>query len=109
MAVYVDTMRAKFKRMVMCHMIADSLEELHAMAEKIGMKREWFQDTRWPHYDVSLSRKKLAIQYGAKEINRRELMDWMKRKMEERNEGQKGKAGDCGLGRDKRKEIQDQD
>ena len=82
--VYVDQMRAPLKRMIMCHMVADTLEELHAMAEKIGMKREWFQDKRWPHYDVSLTRKKLAIKYGAKEITRRELMNWMKAK---KNEG----------------------
>lgn len=71
MTVYVDNYRAKFGRMVMCHMAADTLDELHEMAEKIGMKRSWFQGD---HYDLSLSRRKLAIQYGAKEITSRELV-----------------------------------
>ena len=71
MTVYVDNYRAKFGRMVMCHMAADNLEELHEMALKIGMKKEWFQKD---HYDVSLSRRKLAIQFGAKEVTSRELV-----------------------------------
>jgi predicted transglutaminase-like protease len=78
MAVYVDSMNAKFGRMIMCHMVSDSLEELHAMAEKIGMKREWFQDKgSMPHYDVSRSRKALAIKYGAIEIDREKLVEVM--------------------------------
>ena len=71
MTVYVDNYRAKYGRMVMCHMAADTLEELHEMAERIGMKRSWFQGD---HYDVSLTRIKLAIEYGAKEVTSRELV-----------------------------------
>lgn len=32
MPVYVDDMRAAFGRMVMCHMVAGTLDELHALA-----------------------------------------------------------------------------
>lgn len=57
------------------HMTADSLEELHHMAAKIGMKRAWFQNhPMLPHYDVVPSRRALAITYGAIERPGRETM-----------------------------------
>lgn len=73
--VYVDNMTAKFGRMIMCHMIADTQEELFEMVDKIGVQRKWVQDygTRREHFDISLTKKKLAIEFGAKEISMREL------------------------------------
>jgi hypothetical protein len=84
MAVFVDDMRAKFGRMIMCHMTADSDEELHAMAARIGMKPEWHQKagTYKSHYDISLSKRKLALHFGAKEINRTQLGQMLKQKRE---------------------------
>lgn len=70
MTVYVDTMQARFRGMVMCHMIADSEQELHAMAAAIGMHRKWYQRG---HYDISMDMKELAIRKGAREIGMREL------------------------------------
>lgn len=75
MTVYVDDMRASFGRMVMCHMVADTLDELHAMADRIGVARRWYQGppkTRRPHYDIALTKRALAVQAGAKEITWRE-------------------------------------
>ena len=57
MAVYVDKEENAFGRMIMCHMVADTLEELHAMADRIGMRRSWFQPRSSPHYDLSKSRR----------------------------------------------------
>lgn len=52
-----------------CHMTADSLEELHAMATKLGMRRAWFQNKpRHPHYDLVASKRRMALAYGAKEL-----------------------------------------
>ena len=72
MTVYVDQERNRFGRMVMCHMFADTIAELHAFAVHIGMKREWFQPFSFPHYDVSLSRREVAVQLGAIDVDRRE-------------------------------------
>jgi hypothetical protein len=74
-AVYVDDMRAPFGRMVMCHMLADTDEELHAMADKIGVSRRWWQSpakTSGSHYDIALSKRALAVAAGAVEITLRQ-------------------------------------
>lgn len=69
MTVYVDTMRAKYGRMIMCHMLADTDDELHAMADRIGVARKWFQGD---HYDIATSKRDLAVKAGAREISWRQ-------------------------------------
>lgn len=71
MAVYVDTMRASFGRMKMCHMVADTSEELMAMADRIGVDRKWIQDagSYREHFDIALSKRALAIEAGAQEVS----------------------------------------
>jgi hypothetical protein len=76
MAVYVDDMRASFGRMVMCHMVADTTAELLDMADRIGVARRWLQKAGTPHehFDIALSKRALAIQHGAVEIDRYQLV-----------------------------------
>lgn len=75
MAVYVDDMRAPYGRMLMCHMVADTSEELHAMADRIGVARRWCQYEGQPdeHYDICLGKRAAAVRLGAEEVSRREL------------------------------------
>jgi hypothetical protein len=74
MAVYVDDMNASFGRMKMSHMLADTDEELHAMAARIGVARKWHQapPRHDSHYDIALSKKALAVAAGAVEITLRQ-------------------------------------
>lgn len=68
MTVYVDDVRHKFGNMVMCHMWADTLDELLSMADKIGVQRKWLQQppkASWVHFDIAASKKALALHAGA--------------------------------------------
>jgi len=83
-SVYVDNLRSwgwklRGRQVESCHMIADTLEELHAMAGAIGAKHEWFQPTSFPHYDLTASRRASAVYYGAIEVGRREFVAHMRR------------------------------
>lgn len=75
--VYVDQFNAPFGRMKMCHMIADTTDELLQMVDKIGVQRKWIQEAGTPreHFDICLSKRKLAVIHGAKEITSRELVE----------------------------------
>jgi hypothetical protein len=68
-------MAAKYGRMIMYHMIADTHEELMEMADRIGVQRKWLQypGHHREHFDISKGRRALAVQAGAVEITRREL------------------------------------
>lgn len=76
MTIYVDDVRHGFGRMVMCHLWADSLDELLAMVDRIGVQRKWIQGhptlsfgkhrlASWVHFDITISKKTLAIKAGA--------------------------------------------
>lgn len=82
MAVYVDQSIYRYGRMVMCHMLADTPEELHAMADQIGVARRWFQappKASFPHYDVCMSKRSIAVAHGAVECDRSQLVAAMRR------------------------------
>ena len=76
MTVYVDDMKAKYRRMTMCHMIADTREELLDMADRIGVARKWIQAQGTPmeHFDVCIKMRQRAVALGAVEVTRRELV-----------------------------------
>jgi uncharacterized protein DUF4031 len=71
MPVYVDAPIWPYRRMLMCHMMADTLAELHAMADRIGVQRRWFQSrSAVPHYDICKAKRALAVRAGAIELDR---------------------------------------
>ncbi|HEY6117474.1 MAG TPA: DUF4031 domain-containing protein [Candidatus Dormibacteraeota bacterium] len=84
MSVYVDKSANRYGRMVMCHLIADTPAELHAMADRIGVQRRWFQDPKTmnvstPHYDIAMTKKALAIAAGAIECERNDFVAHVRR------------------------------
>lgn len=82
--VYVDDMRAPFGRLILCHMLADSDEELLAMAKRLDLMRKWHQypGTYRSHFDICLSKRALAIKAGAKEITWREASAMVRKRRE---------------------------
>ena len=78
MAVYVDEAVWPYGRMLMCHMVADSLAELHQMADRIGVARRHFQcppKTRLPHYDVCKAKRALALRHDAYPVGPRKIVE----------------------------------
>jgi hypothetical protein len=79
MTVYVDTLHdygwvVCGQRTRSCHMFTDTVDlaELHDTAEKIGMRREWFQDKLTaPHYDLRPEHRDAALLAGAVSVDRR--------------------------------------
>lgn len=77
--VYVDELRkwsptkCRAFREGSAHLTADTLEELHAFANRIGLRRAWFQPhPRHPHYDLSSKRYDAAIAAGALFVSAKE-------------------------------------
>jgi len=66
-----------------CHLFADTVEELHELAQHIGLRREWFQDRKdFPHYDIVPNKRRQAIKLGAVQTTTRE---WILRREHERS------------------------
>jgi hypothetical protein len=80
MTVYVDDFRIHAKvgsyTAYWSHLFTDSvdIEELHAFAVSIGLRRCWFQDKHSrAHYDVTDKYRTRAIAAGAKPVHWRDV------------------------------------
>lgn len=104
----------------MCHLLADSDEELHKMASRIGVARRWWQSPEnhsGSHYDICLSKKKLALLFGAVPItfkqcgamnarrmetgelgNPGDAIEWLQQRIRERAENANGRAEGKNIG-----------
>ena len=79
--VFVDDLRiwGKWRHGASCHLLPNGpdpvdLEALHAFAKGLGLKRQWFQDGRWPHYDLTSTKRMVALAHGAIPIDSRQWM-----------------------------------
>lgn len=94
MTVYVDDARipARVGRLssTWSHLFADTEDELHEFATRLGLRRSWFQDPtktgkplkavrgsraaqNW-HYDVTEGKRRQAVALGAVEVSSREAV-----------------------------------
>jgi len=77
MAAYIDAPLWSWMGLRWCHLLADSLDELHEFADQLGLPRMVFQcppHARFPHYDLSPWRRRRALRLGAIEIGHREVV-----------------------------------
>ncbi len=72
MAVFVDELIWERGGQLWCHLTADTAEELHAFATRLGLERSRFQSKPgrpWvDHYDISEPKRREAVALGAVEI-----------------------------------------
>lgn len=85
MSVYVDDPIHPFGRMMMCHMVADTRDELVDMARRIGVAVFWIQkiDTPREHFDICKSKRAKAIKAGARPVDSGQIVEIMARKKEQ--------------------------
>lgn len=71
----VDESGGRWRWRNYCHLFSDSLDDLHAHAAALGLKRAYFQDLPgFPHYDLTKTKRALAIKNGAQKITTREMV-----------------------------------
>lgn len=79
MAIYVDDEQIPWRGKLWCHLVADSLSELHEFAVRLGLRPAWFQDRSvYPHYDVTLNLRDKALSLGATMGDRRTIISCAK-------------------------------
>lgn len=80
--IYIGTREYEYNGMKMSHMVADTIQELHAMAERIGVSRRFFQNKdNKPHYDICLLKKKAALKKGAQVVDDREIVKVLRKNL----------------------------
>ncbi len=71
MSVYVDDAVHPWRGRLWAHLMADTLEELHAFAERLGLPQYKFQDKRsGAHYDIDSALRERALALGAVAVSR---------------------------------------
>lgn len=93
MAVYVDDAVHPWRGQRWAHLMADTLDELHAFAARLDIPRRAFQDkTSGAHYDVPAPLRERALLLGAIAISRHTDREKMRAVI--RNAKAQGRRGD---------------
>lgn len=72
MAILVDEPIWPFRDRLWCHLVSDtSYDELHALADRLGIPRRAFQGD---HYDLPAELRDEAVALGAEPVTGRELI-----------------------------------
>lgn len=75
MAIYVDNVRIQHMGRLWCHLVADTLEELHHFAKLLEVPHRGFHyDASYPHYDITVELRETALKLGAIAGNRKEII-----------------------------------
>ena len=86
MGVYVDAPIWEQGGHLWCHLTADTAEELHSFATRLGLRRSRFQSKpgrSWvDHYDITEPKRSQAVALGAVEITIEEAGAQIARKRE---------------------------
>lgn len=85
MSVYVDPLlpcilNKNWKYNYSCHLVADTITELHEFAMWLGLKPSWFQNKTIPHYDLTSNKRKQAVKLGAVEIDKKQFAKFKKQR-----------------------------
>ena len=85
MSVYVDSIQSvllskNWKYPRGCHLVADAWVEVHSFEASIGLKSIWFQDKSMPHYDLTPNKRRLAIQIGAIDVDRKQFVELLRKR-----------------------------
>ena len=71
MAVYLDDIVHPWRGQRWGHLLADTLEELHAIAARLDIPRHAFQNKpSGAHYDVPASQRERALALGVRPVSR---------------------------------------
>jgi hypothetical protein len=87
MACYVDAVRhypgSRLRFDEFCHLLADDRDELHLMADQLGMPLRFFQDHPWRwHYDLPAHLRAESVRRGAVELTLHEVGALLRRRRE---------------------------
>jgi len=64
-----------------CHLVGDTIPNLHEFAKQIGVNKCWFENKRGkyqPHYDIREVDMDKAIKHGAELVSSKKIVSFLK-------------------------------